>query len=103
VAHRRRAERPRGSRRGHAAVPDDARRDGGGGMSRTVNDPRVAIIIAALDRAAESDRLHPGGLFGTVASSIVDGWINCPERFVYDDNGWTDDGIRAFVLAYALN
>ena len=39
----------------------------------------------------------------TLASSIVDDWISCPERWALLENEWTNEGIRAFTLAYLLN
>lgn len=73
-------------------------------MSRDVNDPRVVMIVAALDRAEQCDGLDGTeiDLLATVAGSIVDAWGSCPERW-YGEHGWTIAGIRAFVLAYATN
>jgi hypothetical protein len=73
---------------------------------RTVDDPRVALILAAVDRGEQSDRAHAddpdNGCQRSMASKIVDRWANCPERF-HDERGWEPEAIRAFVLAYALN
>lgn len=71
---------------------------------RTPSDPRIVLIMSALDRADQSDQIDGTeiDLLATVAGSIVDAWGGCPERW-YGEHGWTVDGIRAFVLAYALN
>jgi hypothetical protein len=67
-------------------------------MSRDSNDPRVALIIRALDRAAESRDGGSGSqtAINVVGSMIIERGNNC-EQFL----GWDVSAVRAVVLAYA--
>jgi hypothetical protein len=69
-------------------------------MIRDINDPRVALVMRAIDRAIASP---DNSLPSLVAGALLDyPWsIAGDSRFTYDGSEWTPGQMRAVVLAYA--
>jgi hypothetical protein len=66
-------------------------------MSRSTNHPDVRAVVRALDRAERSDAMI------VVGSTLATLGSDCEHFDRRDRPKWSNDAIRAVVLAHALN